>query len=355
MNKAISLIKQPELRLALTAGLSAGLVITLGLPDAIYAPLAVAAALGGTLGSSWTLGVQRLEGTLLGGLIVVIAHGGIGSAMPMPIGIALALACTRLFGGSLGLRSGYKVAGLVVVMGWTVHSGALASWVPLRMLVTLIGILLSLLAINCFWPSRALTEHKRLSVLLFEQFATALQERSEHLARGVDMDAETKMQRRDGLIQNLLALQNQRPDANVELGTDHAGEYLLRLWDLEEQFFSELLGYYRTLLRLPMVPMQGPSFSAVLAAEVNLLHESAQLLRQWALQWPEGRPNNSAARSNGQQWPWEAALVQAEQELFNDPASSEIMLQKGRGRREMLCQQLAAALGRFEQSWASLG
>jgi hypothetical protein len=354
MRKSFPLIQQTELRLALTAGLSAGLVICLGLPDAMYAPMTVAAALGGTMGSSWTLGVQRIEGTLLGGLIVVVAHGGIGTAMPMPIGIAIALACTRLFGGSLGLRSGYKVAGLVVVMGWTVHGSSLASWLPLRLLVTMIGILLSLLAINCFWPSRALAEHQRLSRLLFNQFASVFIERADQMASGVDMDAQTKRQRRDGLIKNLLELQNQRPAAKVELGTDGAGEHYLRLWDLEEQFFGELIGYYRTLLRLPMVPMEGTSLEAVLTAEVNLLRQSAQLLCAWANHWPEGRPKNTAALGKGQQWPWEEALVQAEQELFKDPASSEIMLQKGRGRRAMLCQQLAAAMGRFEQSWTSL-
>ncbi|MFS6818936.1 FUSC family protein [Synechococcus lacustris Tous-12m] len=61
------LFNQSEVRLALTAGLSAGLTITLGLPDPMYAPMAVAAVLSGTLGNSWTLGVQRIQGTILGG------------------------------------------------------------------------------------------------------------------------------------------------------------------------------------------------------------------------------------------------------------------------------------------------
>jgi hypothetical protein len=48
------LITRAELRLALTAGLSAGLGITLGLPDPVYGPLAVASVLGGTVGASRT-------------------------------------------------------------------------------------------------------------------------------------------------------------------------------------------------------------------------------------------------------------------------------------------------------------
>jgi uncharacterized membrane protein YccC len=60
------LITREDLRLALTAGLSAGLGITLGLPDPVYGPLAVAAVLGGTVGASRTLGIERMLGTLMG-------------------------------------------------------------------------------------------------------------------------------------------------------------------------------------------------------------------------------------------------------------------------------------------------
>ena len=69
---ASPLITRTDLRLALTAGLSAGFVIMLGLPDPFYAPLAVGAALGGTVGATRLLGTQRVLGTLLGGVIVAI-------------------------------------------------------------------------------------------------------------------------------------------------------------------------------------------------------------------------------------------------------------------------------------------
>ena len=66
------LITRADLRMALTAGLSAGLLISLGLPDPIYGPMAVGSVLGGTLGASRTLGIQRMQGTVLGGLIVMV-------------------------------------------------------------------------------------------------------------------------------------------------------------------------------------------------------------------------------------------------------------------------------------------
>jgi uncharacterized membrane protein YccC len=108
------LLTRDDLRLALTAGLSAGMGITLGLPDPVYGPLAVAAVLGGTVGASRTLGIQRMLGTLMGGVILLVLYPTLSPILPMPIGVAIALVCTRLFGGSLGLHSGYKVAGLVV-------------------------------------------------------------------------------------------------------------------------------------------------------------------------------------------------------------------------------------------------
>lgn len=161
--KAPPLITRTDLRLALTAGLSAGFVIVLGLPDPFYAPLAVGAAMGGTVGATRLLGTQRVLGTLLGGVIVAIGFNTMGQALPLPLGVAVALALTRIFGGSLGLRSGYKVAGLVVAMGWTVHHTNLASWIPTRLVVTLIGVLAAWLAVSQIWPSRALEQHQEHS------------------------------------------------------------------------------------------------------------------------------------------------------------------------------------------------
>ena len=79
------LITRADLRMALTAGLSAGLLISLGLPDPIYGPMAVGSVLGGTLGASRTLGIQRMQGTVLGGLIVMVGIPTMGSIVPLPI------------------------------------------------------------------------------------------------------------------------------------------------------------------------------------------------------------------------------------------------------------------------------
>ena len=69
-----SLILRTDLRMAISIGLSAGLIITLGLPDSIYGPLAVSASLGGTVGNSWRLALQRIYGTLIGAGAVALCY-----------------------------------------------------------------------------------------------------------------------------------------------------------------------------------------------------------------------------------------------------------------------------------------
>ncbi len=347
------LLTRSDLRLALTAALSAGLVITLGLPDPVYGPLAVAAALGGTVGASRTMGIQRMQGTLLGGVILAILHPTLSPVLPLPIGVALALACTRLFGGSLGLHSGYKVAGLVVAVGWTVHAGELSAWIPLRLLVTLIGVLLSWLAVAQFWPSRALDQRQQLCRRLYTGFAEALRERAGQLESGVEVEAGERLARRNTLLAMLLQLQSQRPEAEVELGSDRLGERLGRLWDLQEQLLSSLIASFRTLLRLPMVPMTGPSLTRLLAAEVASLRALADRLDLW-----NGHGTESAWLR--QRRPADDSLSAALRELeaaevgmFSDAEANALVMGRSGGRRAVACQQLLSTAIAFETVWAA--
>jgi uncharacterized membrane protein YccC len=349
---SMPLITRTDLRLALTAGLSAGLMITLGLPDPFYAPLAVGAVLGGTVGATQLLATQRLLGTLLGGVIVAIGFTTMASALPMPLGVGVALGLTRIFGGSLGLRSGYKVAGIVVTMGWTVHAGTLASWIPDRLVATLIGVLAAWWAVRWIWPSRALDQHLQLSRRLFGQVADLLRERAGLIERGEELPAAQRIERRNQLLAATLKLQAERKDARLELGLDPIGHRLERLWDLEEQWLSSTIGHYRTLLRLPMPPKHSPSLEALLNAKVALLRAMADRLELWAEHWPDSRWLQTAppmARVCGM-----AQLEQAEQDLFSDPAAMAVLLSGSGGRRTITCQQLHQAMLSMEEHWGAL-
>lgn len=70
------LINRRELRLALTAGLGNGFAFLSGLPYGVYVPLAVLAVGTDSYGSSLRLGRQRLLGTLLGALLLVVSLEG---------------------------------------------------------------------------------------------------------------------------------------------------------------------------------------------------------------------------------------------------------------------------------------
>ena len=116
------LITRRDLRMALTAGLGNGFGYLSGIPFGFYVPLAVLASAGGTYGASLELGRQRILGTILGGALLYVSFWGLKD-IPMALAIALTLGSLRLLGGLLKLKVGYKVGGLIVVMGWLVHGG----------------------------------------------------------------------------------------------------------------------------------------------------------------------------------------------------------------------------------------
>lgn len=345
------LITRAELRLALTAGLSAGLAITLGLPDPVYGPLAVAAVLGGTVGASRTLGTQRMLGTLMGGLILVVLYPTLSPILPMPIGVAIALACTRLFGGSLGLHSGYKVAGLVVAVGWTAHATAITSWVPIRLLLTLLGVLMAMATIRWFWPSRAIDRRQELSVQLFREFAIAFREQAVLLREGDGVRGAGGLERRNHLLGLILEHQNQRVDAAVELGADQIGERLVRLWDRQEQLWSDLISSYRTLLRLPPVPHRQGSLIQLLEAKVAVLEAVADRLELWATSWPAPPRSSTPARDGDVLQRVGRDLETAEIGLFEDAEATAVLMAGSGARRTVACQQVLLAVEGFEKAW----
>jgi len=352
MNRADPpLITRAELRLALTAGLSAGLAITLGLPDPVYGPLAVAAVMGGTVGASRTLGLQRMLGTLMGGLILVVLYPTLSPILPMPIGVAIALACTRLFGGSLGLHSGYKVAGLVVAVGWTAHATAITSWVPIRLLLTLVGVLMAMATIRGFWPSRAIDRRQELSVQLFREFAIAFREQAVLLREGDGVRGAGGLERRNHLLGLILEHQNQRVDATVELGADQIGERLVRLWDRQEQLWSDLIASYRTLLRLPPVPHHQGSLIQLLQAKVAVLEAVADRLELWATSWPAPPRSSTPAGVGDVLQRVGRDLETAEIGLFEDAEATALLMAGSGARRTVACQQVLLAVEGFEKAW----
>lgn len=276
------------------------------------------------------------------------------TALPMPMAVALSLGLTRLLGGALGLRTGYKVAGLVVAMGWTVHAGQLSSWIPDRLLATLVGVLASWWAVRWLWPSLAVDQHLRLSRQLYRQLAELLRERAALLRQGRDLEAPDKLERRNGLLASALRLQSQRQEARLELGRDRIGQRLERIWDLQEQWLSGAISHYRTLLRLPPLTARSTSLERLQEAESELFEALAERLELWAQHWPEGRW--LAGSGNGPTALEQArlALEAAEAAVFADPAANALLLSGSGGRRAITCHQLHAGWLSFERQWQAV-
>lgn len=284
------LIKRPELRLALTAGLATGFGAITAMPFNYYLGLTVLAVSTGSYGGVIGLGRQRLLGSLLGSFVLAVSLHGL-EGLPMPLALALAMAALRLLGGLLNLKVGYKVGGMIVVMGWLVHGHQLGEWLHLRLFWTALGIFLSLLSLRLFWPSSAATQSWREFSELFNQLAITVQEQADRLRHSrSDSPPDRGGQRRTiaALRARLASLRALRPQVRDELGTPRLEHPMDRLLERFETTCSRLIGVVqglessrsRDLVRLPDTEM-ARGLSDLPAAEAALLDAVAVRLRQW--------------------------------------------------------------------------
>jgi TPP-dependent trihydroxycyclohexane-1,2-dione (THcHDO) dehydratase len=87
------MINRNGLRTALTAGLGNGFASITGIIDSQYVALAVLTVSSGTYGASLELGRQRILGTGLGSVLLLVGYEGLGN-LPRPVGIAITLVIT---------------------------------------------------------------------------------------------------------------------------------------------------------------------------------------------------------------------------------------------------------------------
>ncbi|MEB3316787.1 MAG: FUSC family protein [Cyanobacteriota bacterium] len=343
------MITRPELRLALTTGLINGLASLSPLPFGYYAPMAVLAVSGGTYGNALELGRQRLLGSLLGMVVLLISLRGL-QALPMPLGIACALGAMRLVGGALGLRVGYKVGGMIVVMGWLAHGEQLGAWVPLRLFWTVIGILASLLSVTVLWPSRG----RAVGLAALAEVFAGLAEDLEQEARAVTSATPSAAAAvsvhgaRQAALQRFRAL---LPALATELGDQPSRHPAFRLVETLEEAASRLLGACRSLSALPLA--REPELLRLQQAEAALLETLAHRLRLWsrALSGAGARWPATPAASLTPPPPWQAIEAHFSHPDVN--ALPPLQLQRLAARLS-LCRQALQAVEAGERGWAAL-
>ncbi len=270
------------LRLAATVTMVNGFASLTGLPFTTYASLAVLSVTVGSYGNTLELGRQRLIGTAVGAMVVFFGYRAWGH-LPVMVALPLALLLARLIAGSLRLTVGYSVCCFVVVMGWLSHDQQLDSWIPLRLLWTAFGILMALLSLRLFWPSRARIQQREGLLQLLVDLGHALQELVHHAPganqpRGQYRRDQGQQLRR--LRSSLLDLRAQRQGALQELGTQAARHPHARMWTLLDQACEALILDLDQLRRLPNPDWQAWGLeSQATAAEIYITEVARRLLR----------------------------------------------------------------------------
>ena len=347
------MINRNGLRTAFTAGLGNAFASLSGVGDSQYVSLAVLAVSTGTYGGALALGSQRLLGTALGSVLLLIGYEGL-RGLPMPLALALTLGALRLLGGLLKLQVGYKVGGIVIVMGWLVHEGGLAAWIPLRFFWTCFGVLITLLALRLFWPARGLNSSLDLVAGLLGQLQSCFRD----LAARVDPSMAGHgadpigIGRYRALRNQLITIRQQRPALLQELGTlpqRHPATLLMANFDATASRLITLVG---GLVREPPT-LQDPQLVVQLhRAEAELLEAMAGQLGQWERQI-RGRRGLPEPPEIGLHPP--PSWQELDQEL-NDPTANTASLERLEriASRLMLCRQAEQAICDGEAHWLAI-
>ncbi len=371
------MIPRAALRTAVTTGLANAFASLSGVQDSQYAPLAVLSVATGNYGGALELGRQRLLGTVLGAVLLLVGYEGL-KELPLPLGLAITLGGLRLLGGLLQLKVGYKVGGMIIVMGWLVHEGSLASWLPLRFFWTAFGVLFTLLSLRLFWPARGMDQMLSAYATLLAQLQVALRQLADgllatgHQADGLEGEGLQPRVPAAGhggprahplpslaLRRQLQAARSLKPNLLQELGTRpdrHPAALLLASLDATA---SRLVTLVRAMERSAPAPLPPAQLQPLHQAEGDLLVAMADQLQLWEQRICRPSPHHRGSHRFPEPPPQGLRLPISWQQLnqhLNDPAVN----QAGSDRLERLavrlslCRQAERAIREGEASWRSL-
>jgi hypothetical protein len=353
-------INRNALRTAFTTGLANAFASLSGVEFSQYAALAVLAVSTGSYGGAIELGRQRLLGSALGAGLLLVGYEGM-KQLPMPVGVAICLGSLRLLGGLLGLKVGYKVGGMIIVMGWLVHEGSLASWLPLRFFWTAFGVLLTLLSLRLFWPARTfdrmLSAYATLLVqlqLALCQLAEALQSKDSGVHPAGQPTAKASRQGNYPALRNQLqTMRALKPTLLQELGSipqRHPAALLLASLDATA---SRLVTLVRVMERSAPSPEPAPQLERLHRAEADLLAAMADQLRQWERAIRASGPGLPLPPPQHLRLP--GSWLELSQELNNPAVNTAASERLERiAVRLMLCRQAERAIRDGESSWAGI-
>jgi len=337
--------RRDELRLALVAGLTNGFAWISGMPFGYYATMAVAAVMADTYGGSLALGRQRVLGTIAGGLIVITFYDGL-AGLPFPLGIALALGLQRLLGGLFGWKAGYKVGGMVIVMGWLVHNDQLAQWLPLRLAWTVFGVVVALLSLRLLWPATAVARSRQGWGGLVLSLAPLLDGAAAAISRPGNPPKPDQLA---AVRRDLMRLRAAVPALRDELGGASSQQPVLLLLARLDECCSRLLGLVQGVQR--RLPQEfGDAMQALHLAEADLLTSLARRMELWSQALGSGRGLQAPRFEPPPRW-------HACEAMLDDAAINRVALGRLQhlAARHQLCRQAIEAIQRTERVWLDRG
>lgn len=133
----------PHLALVLRNGLLLALFLAavqrLGVPEGLFLTLALMVVLESDFGGGVIAGKERMVGSLMG-LLAVIITAGASTLMPLPAKVFTGLMLVRLFGFAAGLSNGYIVGGHVVAGSLLNHPDDWWHYAFWRAVMTIAGV-----------------------------------------------------------------------------------------------------------------------------------------------------------------------------------------------------------------------
>ena len=148
------------LKMGLAATFSSVIAEKLHLKYPIYALIAPIIVMGTTRGSTWTAGINRIKGTIIGTIAGAIFESIFGSN---PLSLLAATTLVIFLCRYWGLGEAYRLAGYVTAIVLLEHSDQPWLYAWGRFLETILGIVMALLVNTYLWPSPA-TENLRQSL-----------------------------------------------------------------------------------------------------------------------------------------------------------------------------------------------
>lgn len=353
LTQAPLLLRRSDVRLALAAGLTNGFATFTGLPYGYYATLAVLAVATGTYGTAVGLGRQRVLGSVLGAVVLIGFYEGL-RGLPFPLAIALALGVQRLLGGLLRLQVGYKVGGIIIVMGWLVHQDQLSVWVPMRLLWTEFGVLVGVASLALLWPNTALKNTWGGWTGVLTDLAAQLHKAAAEAVEPRPGDEPAPSVRSTIAIRNkMMAVRSLRPALLDELGGPSSTHPALPLLSRMDECCSRLVGVLDGLERRHPRQAMG-ELSPIRLGEAALLEGLASQLEAWVgcLQHHDRRPRQLLPPPPAAVLELPQAWLDAEAQLADGAVNTAALhrLRRVAGRLQLL-RQAVDAMENTERQW----